>query len=129
MAGVQHEPRRLRMDSSKHTSRRSFMKTAAIGGAVLATTPVWSRVLGANERVNVALIGLGARGSDHLDLLLQHRANKPDVEIIALCDVYQKRLSLASRKVPGAKTYVYHQEVLRRSDIDAVFIATPDHWH
>jgi predicted dehydrogenase len=117
------------MHSSKHMPRRSFVKTAAIGGAFLAATPTWSRILGANDRVNVAIIGLGARGSDHLDLLLQHRANKTDVEIVALCDVYQKRLSTASGKVPGAKTYVHHQEVLQRSDIDAVFVATPDHWH
>ena len=48
---------------------------------------------------------------------------------MALCDVYQKRLNMALRKAPGAKTYVHHQEVLQRSDIDAVFIATPDHWH
>ena len=48
---------------------------------------------------------------------------------MAICDVYQKRLSMASAQGPGAKTYVHHQEVLQRTDIDAVFIATPDHWH
>lgn len=77
----------------------------------------------------MALIGLGARGNDHLALLLEHRAHKRDIEIVALCDVYQKRLSMAARKVPEAKTHVHHQELLQRSDIDAVFIATPDHWH
>lgn len=100
-----------------------------MGGAALAAAPAWQRVLGANDRINVALIGLGARGSDHLNLVLQHRANKSDIEIVALCDVYQKRLSMASAKAPGATAYVHHQEVLQRSDIDAVFIATPDHWH
>jgi len=117
------------MNSSQNLTRRSFLKNAAIGGAVLAAAPAWQRALGANDRINVALIGLGARGSDHLSLVLQHRANKQDIEIVALCDVYQKRLSMASAKVPGAKTYVHHQEVLQRRDIDAVFIATPDHWH
>ena len=117
------------MDSSSHVSRRNFLKTATLGGAALAAAPAWGRVLGANDRINVALIGVGCRGNDHLDLLLQHRENKPDIEIVALCDVYQKRLSMASRKAPGAKTYVHHQEVLQRTDIDAVFIATPDHWH
>jgi predicted dehydrogenase len=117
------------MTSSHTPSRRTFLKNAAMGGAALAAAPAWQRVLGANDRINVALIGLGARGSDHLNLVLQHRANKADIEIVALCDVYQKRLSMASAKVPGAKTYVHHQEVLERRDIDAVFIATPDHWH
>jgi predicted dehydrogenase len=117
------------MDSSTQVSRRNFMKTATLGGAALAAAPAWGRVLGANDRINVALIGVGCRGNDHLELLLQHRRNKPDIEIVAICDVYQKRQSMALRKAPGAKTYVHHQEVLQRKDIDAVFIATPDHWH
>jgi predicted dehydrogenase len=117
------------MNSSNKLSRRGFLKTTAVGGAALTAAPARGIPIGANDRINVACIGLGARGSDHLNLLLQHRANKPDIEIVALCDVYQKRLSMASRKAPGAKTYLHHQEVLQRKDIDAVFIATPDHWH
>ena len=117
------------MNSSNPLSRRSFLKTTTLGGAALAAGPAWGRILGANDRINVACIGLGARGSEHLSLVLQHRANKADVEVVALCDVYQKRLSMAAAKVPSAKTYVHHQEVLQRSDVDAVFIATPDHWH
>ena len=110
-------------------SRRSFLKNTGLMAGALASRPAWPRIIGANDRINVAVIGLGARGSDHLNLLLQHRANKADIEIVALCDVYQKRLSMASKKVPGARTYVHHQEILQRSDIDAIFTATPDHWH
>jgi predicted dehydrogenase len=117
------------MNSSHKVSRRNFLKTTAAGGAALTAAPARANPVGANDRINVACVGVGARGSDHLNLLLQHRANKPDIEIVALCDVYQKRLSMALRKAPGAKTYVHHQEVLERKDIDAVFIATPDHWH
>jgi predicted dehydrogenase len=117
------------MDSSSHVSRRNFLKTTTVGAALLAAAPASARALGANDRINVAIIGLGARGTDHLDLLLKHRENKPDIEIVALCDVYQKRINIAAGKAPGAKTYVHHQDVLARSDIDAVFIATPDHWH
>lgn len=117
------------MGTAKQVSRRNFLAATAAGGAAVASAPAWGRVLGANDRINIALIGLGARGSDHLNLVLQHRANKPDIEIAALCDLYQKRLTMAASKVPGARTYVHHQEVLQRPDIDAVFIATPDHWH
>jgi predicted dehydrogenase len=117
------------MDSRHSVSRRSFLKTAAAGSATLASGPAFGRILGANDRINVALIGVGCRGNDHLDLLLQHRQNKPDIEIVAICDVYQKRVNMALRKAPGAKTYEHHHEVLQRNDIDAVFIATPDHWH
>lgn len=112
-----------------HLSRRGFLATTTLGAAALTAAPGSGHLPGANDRINVALIGLGSRGSDHLDLLLEHRANKRDIEIVALCDVYQKRLKRAASKVPGAKTYSLHQEVLQRSDIDAVFIATPDHWH
>ncbi|MBZ5562036.1 MAG: Gfo/Idh/MocA family oxidoreductase [Acidobacteriia bacterium] len=117
------------MNSSNNVSRRNFLKTSTVGGALLATAPAATRALGANDRLNVALIGLGARGSSLLELVLEHRKNKPDVEIVALCDVYQKRLNVAAAKAPRAKTYVHHQDVLARSDVDAVFIATPDHWH
>lgn len=111
-------------------TRRSFLKTASLGAAAtVAVTPAWARVIGANDRINVAVIGLGLRGSDHLNLLLEHRKNKQDIEVVALCDVYQKRLNAASKLFPGAKTYTNHQDVLQRPDIDAVFIATPDHWH
>jgi len=111
-------------------TRRSFLKTASLGAAAtVAVTPAWARVIGANDRINVAVIGLGLRGSDHLNLLLEHRKNKQDIEVVALCDVYQKRLNAASKLFPGAKTYTNYEDVLQRSDIDAVFIATPDHWH
>ncbi len=117
------------MKSSHRVSRRNFLEASALGGAALAAAPAFGRTVGANNRINVAVIGLGARGHDHLDLLLKHRAKKRDIEIVGLCDVYQKRLSMAARKAPEARTYVLHQELLHRSDIDAVFIATPDHWH
>jgi predicted dehydrogenase len=115
--------------STRSVSRRALLKNAGMMTAALAARPAWARVLGANDRINVAVIGLGDRGSDHLALLRQHLANKTDIEVVALCDVYQKRLRNASSKFPEAKTYTHHEELLQRSDIDAVFVATPDHWH
>jgi predicted dehydrogenase len=117
------------MGTGKQVSRRNFLAATAVGGAGMASVPAWGRVLGANDRINIALVGLGDRGTDHLNLVLEHQANKRDIEIVALCDVYQKRLSKAASRVPGARTYVHHQEVLERPDVDAVFVATPDHWH
>jgi predicted dehydrogenase len=119
----------LMKDVLEPVSRRGFLKAAGVGVASMAAMPAWARVIGANDRLNVAVIGLGGRGSILLDLILEHRTNKADVEVVALCDVYQRRLNAASKKVPGAKTYTHHQDLLQRSDIDAVFIATPDQWH
>jgi predicted dehydrogenase len=117
------------MDALGLTSRRYFLKQAGLGGALITTAAGQARVLGANDRINVAFIGTGGRGNWLMDLVLKHRQAKPDVEIVAVCDVYQKRLSAASQKAGGAKMYVHHEKLLQRSDIDAVFIATPDHWH
>ena len=63
------------------------------------------------------------------NLLLQHRANKPDIEIVALCDVYQKRLSMARKRPREPRPTFITRKYLQRSDIDAIFTATPDHWH
>jgi predicted dehydrogenase len=96
------------------------------GAAAIATR---GRILGANDRINTAHIGLGGRGTWLLELLLKHQKAKPDVQVAGLCDVYRKRLTHASSLASSARTYLHHQELLERSDIDAVFIATPDHWH
>jgi len=122
-------PTDRRTQTTGALSRRGMLKGVGAMVAAVAAKPAWARVIGANDRINVAAIGLGARGTDHLDLLRQHRENKADIEVVALCDVYQKRVRMASAKFPGAKTYTHHEDLLQRSDIDAVFIATPDHWH
>ncbi len=103
-------------------SRRTFF---GLAGAAMAA----SRVKGANDRINIGQIGIGARGSYHLDACLRRQRARADVQVVAVCDVYRKRLARAADKAAGAKAYLHHQELLQRSDIDAVFIATPDHWH
>ena len=102
-------------------------RRTAIGTAMLAAS--WRRVLGANERLNIGVIGLGGRGTHLLNLVMKHRADKNDLEVVGLAEVYQRRLNKAASIAQGAKTYVHHEELLARPDIDAVFIATPDHWH
>jgi predicted dehydrogenase len=107
-------------------TRRNFINSAAGVSAALATR---GRILGANDRINTAIIGLGARGSYHLQMALHRAAEKNDITVVALCDVYQARLTKAAKKAPEAKQYTHHEELLDRKDIDAVMIATPDHWH
>ena len=107
-------------------TRRKFVHGVAGVSAALATR---GRILGANDRINTAVIGLGTRGSYLFSMALHRAGEKNDVAVVALCDVYQARLSRASKKAPDAKQYTHHQELFDRKDIDAVFIATPDHWH
>jgi predicted dehydrogenase len=107
--------------------RREFM-TGVLGttAAVSAAVPAASHVLGSNDRVNVGWIGCGGRGQYDASLLEQI----PNVEIIAVCDVYEPHARAAQRQV-GSRCQAYHdfRNLLERKDVDAVLIATPDHWH
>lgn len=116
----------LAMTTQLPLSRRRFLSGAMATAATVAST---HRVLGANERIRTGVIGLGGRGSYLLSMALKRATEKNDVEVVALCDVYQRRLKKAAKKVPDAKTYTHHQELLEAGGLDAVMIATPDHWH
>ncbi|MFN7828188.1 MAG: Gfo/Idh/MocA family protein [Acidobacteriota bacterium] len=107
----------------KSGSRREFTKRALVTGTVGALNP-W-RVIGANERINIALIGCGDRGTAIWKKFLLNQ----DVNPVAVCDVYENFLNRAAATAPGLKTYRDFREIIDRKDIDAVVIATPDHWH
>ena len=82
--------------------------------------------MGANERVNVALIGCGGRGRLLANLFKQ----TPNASITALCDVYDAQVAGARDAASeGARTFTDFRRVLEQKDIDAVVVATPDHWH
>jgi predicted dehydrogenase len=106
-------------------SRRTFNRTSAVAAAgltALQTTNVW----GANERIRLGFIGLANRGGQLMTAFLPHK----DMEIVALCDVAQSTLAAAKERLEGrADTYADFRRILERQDIDAVVIATPDHWH
>src|SRR5262249_28011767 len=107
-------------------NRRSFAKSAAAAGALAALSPAGLSALGSNERVRLGMIGVGNRGDQLLDAFVIHK----DVQVVALCDVYQPYLPAAQKKAGGkAKTYGDFRKLLEQKDIDAVVIATPDHWH
>ncbi len=82
-------------------------------------------MLGANDKVVVGVIGTGRMGMDNLEDFAQ----QPEVEIAAVCDVYQPNLDQALKATNGkAKSYKDFREIDRK-DIDAVIVAAPDHWH
>ena len=102
--------------------RRFFLQSGAISLA-LAASP--ARAKSINERLNVGFIGLGVRGNE----LLGHFGSLPDVRIAALCDPDEKRLSKAAAAHPDAKTYADLRHLLDDAGVDAVAIATCNHWH
>ncbi len=115
----------------KEVSRREFIKTSAAATAVLAAPLLVPRsVFGANERICVAVLGVNGRGKDHIKGMM----NQPDVQVVTLCDP-DSNIS-AQRAKEFEKTYdktVKTEQDLRRvfddKEIDAVTIATPNHWH
>ncbi len=111
-------------------SRRGFLKTAASAAGVAALGPRASGgVPGANDRVNFAVIGLGTMGSGHLrGLKLQMK--RINVDVVQTCDVYAKRAQRFAELIgPQATPTQRHEDVMDNKKVDAVLIATPDHWH
>src|SRR5271165_4627534 len=103
--------------------RRGFLKTA---GAALTTSLFTGAVRGASDKINIAFIGIGQMGRGNLG----HALNRPDVEVVALCDVYQPNLDFgASKAKNGTRQVKDFREILADKSIDAVCISTPDHWH
>ena len=112
-------------------SRRDFLKTVA-AGATAAPTILRAQAGGtrqnvaANDRIRVALFGVGIRGQQDVRSALK----TPGVELVAAADVYDGRLTLA-KELWGGHLFTTrdYRQVLARPDVDAVIIATPDHWH
>jgi predicted dehydrogenase len=105
-------------------TRRDFTKAAAVGAATTALSA--SRVMGANDRLRIGFIGLGNRGDQVLSAFLEHK----DAEVVAICDLYQPYLDFASKKIGGNPEQFHdYRKLLERKDLDAVVVATPDHWH
>ena len=118
------------------TERRDFIKKSVIGTAGIAiggmgfSTKTYASIIGANERINVAVIGIRNRGKDHYRAL----AKIPNVNIVAICDIDKRLIPEAVaeiEKLTGRKPAVEaeYRKILENKDIDAVTIATPNHWH
>jgi predicted dehydrogenase len=103
-------------------SRRNFIGTVATG---LAGTLAPKGVLGANDRVRIGIIGAGDRGMQ----ILREASACPGTEIVALCDIYNKRLDTAGKEFGSAQRYYDHRLMLENKAIDAVLVATPQHLH
>src|SRR5215470_2463702 len=119
------------MSSESDETRRDFLKTAATAGAAGVLTGLTfvtrpERVFGANDRVRVAVCGLRGRGKDHLDGF----SRLSNVEIAALCDVDESVLDKRRGDVKGSpRTFADVRRLLEDQTIDAISIATPNHWH
>jgi predicted dehydrogenase len=105
-------------------NRREFVSTATKGMAVVAAMPTM-RVLGANDRVRVALLGCGDRGQE----VLKGAFNTPGVEVVAGADIYSRRRDQMKAAYPGIRMYDDPLKLLDDKNVDAIINATPLHLH
>lgn len=116
------------------TTRRSFLKVAAVSPVIIPST-LWAAEASANDRITMGFIGMGKQSRGLLDLFMSRS------HVVAVCDVDTTRREDAQKRVMNyysrypdqgkaeCAAYVDFEELLARKDIDAVCIATPDHWH
>ena len=105
-------------------TRRDFLKQAALGTAALFAYPT-ARVLGANDRVRVGMIGVGNRGQELLHQILA----VPNTQLVAIADVYTRRHDEAKNLAPGIQTFDDYRRLLDMKDVDAIIVASPLHTH
>jgi predicted dehydrogenase len=116
---------------NQNINRRDFVRYSVLTALGLQFLPFQGLKAAASDRIRIAHIGLGGMGLAHMNWF----ANLPEAEIVALCDVdelHAKEALTQLKKIhPDTKAQIYtdFRKVLERQDIDAVTIATPDHWH
>src|SRR3954452_23544586 len=116
------------MPMVSHANRREFLKMSSSAAATAATLVVRAAVAqSANDKIVIGMIGAGGRAMG----VLYDIQNAPNVEIAYLCDVDESRRSAAAKKVGKASVRVVSdmRKILDDKTVDAVYIATPDHWH
>jgi len=103
----------------------SLPRRDLIRGAAAFTAASYSRVLGANDKIQLGVIGCGERGRHDMSQFMM----VPTVNVAAVCDIYGEQIDKARQKATDAKNFSDHRKLLEMKEIDAVLVATPDHWH
>ncbi len=118
------------MNTVPSNSRRRFLKTTAFTAAASWTARSWAQVSGANEDIRIAVVGFGGRGGSHIGAF----SKMPGVRLVALCDVDDKILQgevkrLSEKTRSSVTGYKDIRKLLESKELDAISIATPNHWH
>ncbi len=142
---------KVRRGTTEGLTRRKFLQkglvTAGVGGLLAGAGPSRAyslagsqRVIGANDRINIGMIGVGGMGATHLGYLVEAiRKKEENAQVIAVCDIYEPRKNSGAETAkrqwetspaPGpVEVYHDYRKLLENKSIDVVWIATPEHWH
>jgi len=126
----------MQNSDDKKVDRRTFIQTTAgvvAGSAIASTALSYGRILGANDRIALGHIGIGNRGSG-LHTMASQLKDKFNVETVAVCDLWKNNRERAATRTTqyygrAPKAVQHPDELLAMKDVDAVFIATPEHSH
>jgi len=126
-------------------TRRDFFRQVGAGavaaGAAAAVRPAGAarpapatargRIIGANDRINVGFVGCGGRMNAHIRRVMERHKERGDVHAVAVNDIWETRKARAREATGVDERAVHHdyRELCARSDVDAVVISSPDHWH
>src|SRR5271157_4329567 len=121
---------------SDSVNRRDFVRTAASAGTALGVaskvlaraTRNAGRVIGANDRINIGVVGVGGRGEYLARTFAELGERSNGCQIVAVCDIWEKRKREVSGRLKCKGTLDY-REIIDNAEIDAVVVATPDDWH
>ena len=120
----------------KRISRRSFIGTSTTGLVGISTglsAKSYNRIIGSNDRINIAFLGTGARGYGHRRMVQGSMKDK-NLDVVAVCDIWKQNREKAAadcldRFNKQVKQFKYSEDLLKDKDVDAVMIATGDHQH
>ena len=131
--------------TNNEVDRRGFLKTTAAAGAALSLSAAsYAKVKNANEKINIAFLGVGGRCQQHIDVILEMKKKGLPVNPIAVCDVWDGQIKEGVIKgrglIPSAnrceidvtdkkRVTKDYRVILEQKDVDVVVVATPDHWH
>ena len=104
--------------------RRDLFRTAGASVATM-TAASYSRVMGANDKISLGVVGCGGRGLGVMGIFQKN----PAILVRAVCDVYGVQIDRARQRAPDAASFTDHRKLLEAQNVDAVLIGTPDHWH
>jgi len=117
---------KISMNTTNQASRRDFVRAAAFSSAATAlTAKSYSQILGSNERVNIGILGFGLIGRIHT----RSFAGLKDARIVAISDAFKPRMEACRDLAPEVRMHSDFRRVLDDKGVDAVVVATPDHWH